>query len=183
MSDKDFRTRFENFKVEIDPDRIDDAVRQLTERTRNLVEQGRHVKVRLKYKGQPLMPDVPLPVFAAAEVAGLWTLGLMSALVFNLGAKAFLEVEFIHEASERVAEGQKHYQEGEIEAAEASYREALRMKPGDTSALYHLGVVLRVIGRTGEARECFVKAAEDLVHADGVRARDALDRLDRPKSL
>lgn len=183
MADKDNRTIFEDFKVEIDPERIDEAVRQLGERTKAMVEQGRHLKVRLKYKGRPLMPDVPLPVFAAAEVAGLWTLGLMQALVFNLGAKAFLEVEFIHEATERVAEGQKLYQEGEVEAAEAKYREALRMKPGDTAALYHLGVLLRVTGRKDEARECFAKAAEDVAHADGVRAAEALERLDRPKSL
>lgn len=179
MSDDKPKNPFENFKVEIDPDKIDESVRNLTDRIGQLVEQSRHIKVRIKYKGKPLTGDIPLRYFAAVEVATFWLGGLMQALVFNLAGKAFLEIEFIHEADERVVEGQKLYAEGEVEAAEAKYREALRMKPGDTSAHYHLGVLLRVTGRRDDAIASFQKAAQNPAHPDGVKAAEALDRLER----
>lgn len=168
---------FENFKVEIDPERIDDAVRSLGERVRALAEQGRHVKVRVKYKGKPLMQDIPLPVFAAAEVVSFWWAGLMQALVMNLGMKAFLEVEFIHEADEKVAEARVRFAEGDVEAAEFAYREALRMKPNDPAALYHLGVLLRVSGRKEEAIAALEKAAAATGHADAPRAAELLEKI------
>lgn len=184
MSDEKPKSAFENFRIEIDPDKIDESVRNLTDRLSQLVEQGRHVKVRLKYKGKPLMKDIPLPVLAAAQVAGFWYAGIMQALVLNLGVKAFLEVELIHEADGLVAEGQLRYAEGEVEAAEALYREALRMKPGDCAALYNLGVLQRVTGRREEATASFQKAAAVAGHPDAARAQEALDRLQRPgKSL
>ena len=70
MAEDRSRNPFEAFKVEIDPDRIDESVRALTDRLAQLVEQGRHVKVRLKYRGRPLMKDIPLSVVAAAQIAG-----------------------------------------------------------------------------------------------------------------
>lgn len=179
MPDDKARNPFESFKIEIDPERIDESVRAFGERMRQLVEQGRHYKVRLKYKGRTIAPDIPLPYFAAAEIAGFWYVGLLQVLVVNLGVKAFLEVEFVHEADELVAEGQKLYGEGEVEAAEAIYREALRIKPGDTSALYHLGVLLRVTGRKDDAVACFKKAAAAAEHPDGARAQEALGRLEK----
>lgn len=179
MPDEKPKNPFENFKVEIDPDKIDESVRNLTDRIGQLVEQSRHIKVRIKYKGKPLTGDIPLRYFAAAEVAGFWLGGLMQALVFNLAGKAFLEIEFIHDADERVVEGQKLYAEGEVEAAEAKYREALKMKPGDTSAHYHLGVLLRVTGRRDEAVANFQKAAANNTHPDGLKAAEALERLER----
>ncbi len=180
MSDEKSRNPFENFKVEIDPDRIDESVRNLTDRIGQLVEQSRHIKVRIKYKGKPLTGDIPLRYFAVAEVAGFWLGGILQALVFNLAGKAFLEIEFVHDAEGRVLEGQALFADGEVEAAEAKYREALKMKPGDTSAHYHLGVLLRVTGRRDEAVTNFEKAAANPTHPDGVKAQEALDRLNRP---
>jgi len=179
MAEDRSRNPFEAFKVEIDPDRIDESVRALTDRLAQLVEQGRHVKVRLKYRGRPLMKDIPLSVVAAAQIAGFWYAGIMQALVVNLGVKALLEVEFIHEADELVIEGQQRFGEGEVEAAEALYREALRMKPGDAAAHYNLGVLCRVTGRRDEAVANFEKAAAVPGHPDAARAADALDRLRR----
>lgn len=178
--DKDPRSLFEDFRIEIDPERIDEAVRTLTERMRALVEQGRYTKVRLKYKGKPLMPDLPLPLLAAAEVASFWSVGLMRALVMNLGLKTFLEVEFIHDAHEKVAQGQELFAAGEVEEAEARYREALRMKPGDPSAHYHLGVLLRVTGRKDEALASFEKVIAS-EHALADKAREAVESMSKAK--
>ena len=100
-------------------------------------------------------------------------------VVTNLGIKAVIDIEIVHEASNKVREGLDYWQDGEVELAEDKYREALRMKPGDTAAHYNLGVVSRVTGRKEEAREQFLAAAEDEEHDDGRRAREALGRMEK----
>ncbi len=173
------RYLFEDIRLEIDPENVNEAVRSLTEQVRRLVDQGRYTRVRLKYKGRPLMKDIPLGVFVASEAVTFWYAGLLRALVVNLGMRTMIEVEFIHDATEKVMEGVELYMAGEIEAAEAKYREALRMKPDDTAALYNLGVLLRVSARRDEALACFGKAAEDVEHPDGPKAAEALRRMKR----
>lgn len=175
---------FENFEMEFDPKQVDETLKALTVRIRQMVDQGRYTKVRLKYKGKALLPDVPLTVFLATEAMTLWYAGVLRALLVNFGARAIIEVEFIHDADEKVAEGIEMYMAGEVDAAEAKYREALRMKNDDGAALYHLGVLLRVTGRRDEALECFSQVAEMEGHPDAERAADALSRLRRgPRTL
>jgi len=178
------RQIFERFKVEIDPDQIDESVRTMTEKIRHLMDQGRYTKVRIKYKGKPLMPDIPLGVFVATEAITFWYAGLLRALVVNLGARTVIEVELIHDADERVDEGRDLFLQGEVEAAEERYREALQMAPEHTGALYSLGVLLRVTGRREEALEILRKAALDTEHPEGQKAQEALDRMERgPRTL
>ena len=178
------RQIFERFNVEIDPDQIDESVRTLTEKIRRLMEQGRYTKVRIKYKGKPLMPDIPLGVFVATEAITFWYAGLLRALVVNLGARTVIEVELIHDADERVEEGRAMFLEGEVDAAEERYREALQMAPDHTGALYSLGILLRVTGRRDEALELLRKAAEDTDSPDGQKAQEALERMERgPRTL
>ena len=189
MAERDPRTLFENpifenLKIEVDPERIDESVRNLTAQVRKLVDQGRYTKVRIKYKGKPLMKDIPLGVFVATEAVTFWYAGLLRALVVNLGVRTIIEVELIHDAEEKVAQGIALYMDGEVEAAEECYREALRMKQDDTAALYNLGVLLRVTGRRKDAIEALEKAALDKEHPDAARAQEVLDKLRRgPRTL
>ncbi|MFZ5478250.1 MAG: tetratricopeptide repeat protein [Myxococcota bacterium] len=164
---------------EVDPEQIDESLRKLRDQLKKLYDQGRYTKVRFKYKGKPLGPDVPMAALVAGEALSLALAGPLRFLVFNLGVKAFVEIEFLHEASERVREGQELFGEGEVDAAEAKYREALSMKEDDTSALYNLGVLLRVTGRRDEAIAAFEKAAKDGEHPDGVKAKEALEKMQR----
>jgi tetratricopeptide (TPR) repeat protein len=175
---------FEDFRIDIDPDKIDESVKNLQERLRRMVDQGRYTKVRLKYKGKALMPDIPFGIFMATEVASFWYGGLFRALVVNLGVKTFIEVELIHQADEKVREGIELYMNGEIESAEDKYREALKMKPGDVSALYNLGILLRVTGRRDEAMKALEEAAAAGGHPDADRAKEALEKMNRgPRTL
>jgi len=184
MADPQPKKLFENFRIEVDPERIDESVRNLTARVRELVDQGRFTKVRIKYRGKPLMKDIPLGVFVATEAITFWYAGLLTALVANLGVRAVIEVELVHDAAVRVAEGVKHYMDGEVELAEESYREALRMKPGDPSALYNLGVLLRVTGRRKDALGVLEQAAALSGHPDSVRAQEVLDKMKRgPRTI
>ena len=166
-------------RIEIDPERLDESIADLGEKIRGLYDQGRYTKVRLKYKGKQIGPDIPMGLVLAGEIAtALWA-GPLRLVVVNLGIKAIIDIELVHEASNKVREGLDYYADGEVELAEEKYREALRMKPGDIGALYNLGVVLRVTGRKDEAKECFLEAAEDEEHPDGKRAREALGRMEK----
>lgn len=169
----------ESWRWQIDPNAIDDSVRELVERGRKLLDEGRYTRVRLKYKGKPILPDIPLAALVAAEGVSLWLAGPLRLLVVNLGMKAFVEVELVHDAAERVREGQELFAAGEVDGAEARYLEALAMKDDDVSAHYHLGVLYRVTGRRDDAIAHLEQAAAGGDHGDAVRAREALDRINR----
>jgi tetratricopeptide (TPR) repeat protein len=176
---RQFKNPFEGFRLEVDPDAVDESVRNLTRRVRELVDQGRYTKVRISYKGKPLLRDIPMGVFLATEAVTFWWAGILSALVVNLGARTIIDVEFIHDAEGRVKEGQEAWMAGDVELAEEKYREALKMKPDHGPALYHLGILLRVTGRRKEALECLEKAAADEAFADRQKASDAVDKMKR----
>jgi tetratricopeptide (TPR) repeat protein len=168
-----------DFRLEIDPARVDEAVRTLTTKAKRLIDQGRHTRVRIKYRGKPLMGDIPMGVFVATEAATFWYTGMLRALVMNLGAKAFLDIEFIHEANEKNEEGRQLYMEGEVERAEVCFRAALEIDPEHKGAHYQLGILMRVLGRRTEAIHHLEKAASDPEHPDAAKAQKALDRIQR----
>jgi len=181
---RETRYLFDNFRLEIDPERMDEAVRTLGQQARNMLDQGRYTKVRIKYKGKQLIPDLPMGVFVATEALTFMYAGVIRALVVNLGVRTVVDVEFIHDADEKVIEGIDFYMVGEVVEAEACYREALRMRPDDTAALYNLGVLLRVTGRRDEAIACMEKAAMATEHPDAARAEEALEKLKKgPRTL
>ena len=166
------------FSFEIDPDRIEDTLAKLRDRVRESFVSGRYTKVRLSYRGKVLGPDIPLAVFLAGEGVAFWLLTPLAALLVNLGAKAILDVEFVHEADELVQEGLSAYLDGDLAVAERKYREALDRRPDDPSALYNLGTLLRVSGRKDEAREILRKAAMGPEgNPDVKRAAEALEKL------
>lgn len=176
------KSPFESFKVEIDPDRIEDTLESIRERVRDSFAAGRYTKVRLSYKGKTILPDIPLGIFLATEGVAFWLVSPLPALLVNLGAKAVLDVEFIHAADELVQEGLALYLDGELDAAEAKYRAALERREDDTSALYNLGTLLRVTGRKTEALETLRKAAMGPEgHPDVRRAAEAVERMENPK--
>lgn len=185
MSDEQPKKRpFDGFRVEIDPERIDDTLKQIRDRVRESFQASRYTKVRLSYKGKPIVPDIPLAVFLATEGVTFWLISPLPALLVNLGAKAFLDVEFVHEADELVQEGLSLYMDGELEAAEQKYRAALKKRPDDPTALYNLGTLLRVSGRREEAERTLRQAAMGPEgHPDVVRAAEALERIKGKRSL
>ncbi len=174
---------FRRFKIDVDPDRVDESVERLTEQVRKAVVRGRYTKVRILYKGKPLMRDIPLGVFVAAEAVSFWYAGLLRALVVNLGARTVLEVVFVHEADEDVLRGRDAYDSGEVSEAEAAFRAALEKEAEHTEALYRLGILLRVTGQRDEAIERLEAAATgDAPFA--ARATEALERMKRgPRTL
>jgi tetratricopeptide (TPR) repeat protein len=173
---------FAGFQFEIDPERIQDTLERLRARVSESFVAGRYTKVRLSYRGRALGPDIPLAVFLAGEGVAFWLLTPIAALLVNLGARAVLDVEFVHEADELVQEGLELYLAGELEAAEAKYRAALDRRPDDASALYNLGTLLRVAGRKDEALSTLRKAAMGTEgHPDVKRAAEAVEKMTAQK--
>lgn len=172
------RNPFAGFQFEIDPERIEQTLQRLRDRVTESFVAGRYTKVRLSYRGRAIGPDIPLAVFLAGEGVAFWMISPLAALLVNLGAKAVLDVEFVHEADELVQEGLQLYLDGEVEAAERKYREALDRRPDDPSALYNLGTLLRVAGRRDEALVVLRKAAMGPEgHPDVKRAAEAVEKL------
>jgi len=176
---------FAGFRIEIDPEKVEDTIKTVQERVRESIEAGRYTKVRLSYRGRALGPDIPLPVFLAAEGMTFWLMSPLLALLANLGARAVLDVQFVHEADELVQQGQEAYLEGELGTAEERYRQALDRRPNDPAALYNLATLLRVSERTDEALILLRKAAMGPEgHPDVKRAAEAIERMtSRGKSL
>ncbi len=173
---------FGGFRIEIDPESIEDTIRSIRNRVEDTVVATRYTRVRLSYRGSAIGPDIPLAVFLAAEGVAFWLLTPLPALLANLGTKAILDVEFIHEADELVQQGLAAYLEGELETAEEKYREALDRRPEDPAALYNLGTLLRVAGRNDEAARVLRQAAMGPEgHPDVRRAAEALEKLTNPK--
>jgi tetratricopeptide (TPR) repeat protein len=165
------------FKWEVDPQAIEASIKQLSERVRKLVDQGRYTRVRLLYKNKPLTPDIPLGALLAVEGLGVLLTGPLYVAIANLGVKAFVEVEFVHEADDRVKEGNDLFAAGEVDQAEARYREALSMKTDHVPARYHLGVLLRVTGRRDEAIACFEEVLNHPDYPEAARAAEALQKM------
>ena len=177
----DFQDILKRLRVEIDPDQIEKSIRDLGDKVRQVAADGRYTKVRIKFRGKTIIPDVPLSAFIAFEAVTFWYGGIIRALAVNLGMKTFIEIEFIHEGDELVAEGQALFVDGETEAAERKYREALSMRPQDPAANYHLGVLLRVLQRRDEAITCLEIAAAADEYENAEKAAQLIEKLKGPR--
>lgn len=186
-----WKNPFENLRFEVDPQKLDELSKNLRARLDEVrsrvsdgVETGRYTKVRLSYRGKQVGPDIPLAALLAGEGLALMALGPLWAIIGNLGAKAMLEVQVLHESDEFVAKGNDLYMAGETEAAERSYRDALERRRDDPTALYHLGVLLRVTGRNDEALSMLRKAAMGPEgHPEVVKAAELLQRMEGKRRL
>jgi len=168
---------YDRLRVPLDPAELEATLRGLPERLRRLVDDGRYSKVRVKFRGKQLLPDLPLGGVLAGELLAGLALPI-GALLVNIGAGAFLDIELLHEADGMVAAGQVKLADGEVEEAEALYRGALKLRPDDANALFHLGVLLRVSGRRDEAAAHFERVVA-IGGANAARAAEALDKLRR----
>lgn len=165
------------FRINLDPDNVEQTLQELSNRLNKQLARHRHSKVRLSYKGRPILEDLPIAVFLAGEAASFWWLGPLRVLLVNFGLRSFLDVELVNEADEHIAAGNAFYLDGEVEDAEQSYRRALVVRSGDPSALYHLGVLLRVTGRKDEAIDAFERSANWGEHPDAEKASQLLIKM------
>src|SRR5437868_9608815 len=156
---------------------LDGAFARVSEQARDLMAKGQHTRVRIKYRGKQIA-EAPIAVVAAAEVASFWWFGPLRVVLGHVVGKAVLDVEFVSNADQHVAEGRRWLQEGEVEKALAEFDKALAIDRRHAGAHLGRGIALKLRGDKASAREAFRQAEEcDPRSEAGREARRHLDNL------
>src|SRR5262245_25092047 len=126
--------------IEVDPSRIDATLSKLKEQLVAWANKGRYTKVRFKFRGKQLLPDLPLAAVVAAEGLTFYWGGILRALAANVVGKSVFQVEFINDSEKRVQAGKEALLSGDVDQALAHFREALSMDRDNAGAHLNVGV-------------------------------------------
>ncbi|HVO29356.1 MAG TPA: hypothetical protein VMV18_01415 [bacterium] len=166
------------FELGVDPEKIDEAITNLRKQVEKFIRRGFADKIRIKYKGKPLGPDIPVAYFLAAEGLAFWSAGILRVLLVNLGARALLTVELISSAVEHHAKGVERYMAGDVDGALAHFERAVESDEYHAASQRMLGTVLKLKGNLTGARVHLARAIElDPDGEDGRKARELLSEL------
>ena len=155
----------------------DEAFGTIREQAKDLMAKGQHTKVRIKFRGR-VLAELPIAVVAAAEVASWAAFGPFRLVIGHLLGKAVLDVEFISNADNHVAEGREWLADGEMEKALAAFDKALSIDRKSAGAHLGRGLALKLRGDRAGAKAAFEKAEECDLHGEaGREARRHLDNL------
>lgn len=158
-------------------DGLDGAFAKVSERARDLMAKGQHTRVRIKFRGRQIA-ELPIAVVAAAEVASFWWFGPLRVVLGHFVGKAVLDVEFVSNADQLVAQGKALLSDGEVDKAVAEFDKALAMDRRHAGALLGKGIALKLRGDRAAAKEWFEKAEDaDPRGEAGREARRHLDNL------
>jgi tetratricopeptide (TPR) repeat protein len=139
--------------------------------------KGQHTRVRIKFRGKQIA-EVPIAVVAAAEVASFWWFGPLRVVLGHVVGRAVLDVEFVSNADQHVAEGRRWLQEGEMEKALSEFDKALSIDRRHAGAHLGRGIALKLRGDKASARDAFREAEQcDPRSEAGREARRHLDNL------
>jgi hypothetical protein len=143
---------------EIDPKRIEEGLRKLREEVVHWANKGRYTKVRFKFRGKQLLPDLPIAAVAAAEGLTFYWGGILRALIFNVAGGSLIQVELVNDADKRVQAGKEALLAGDLDDALALFREALVMDRDNVGAHLNVGVALKLKGDREGALASFERA-------------------------
>lgn len=167
---------------EIDPAQIEDSLNELKERVLTWAKKGRYTKVRFKFRGKALLPDIPLAAVAAVEGATFYWAGLLRALVFNLAGRTLIDIELVNDSEKKIIQGKEALLAGDLDAALAAFEEAVEMDPDNPLVHLNHGIALKLQGDHDAARAALDEAAAlDPQGPTGGEARRLLSTL-RPAS-
>jgi tetratricopeptide (TPR) repeat protein len=130
--------------LEINTNQIEESIRQAVEKVQYWYNQGMIHKVRLKYKGKAILPDIPLSYFMLVQVATFFLTGVVRALAINLGTRVFFEVEMVNDAEEMLKRGRDLYLDGELDEAFSMFEEVIKMDKNYAEAYLYLGIIQRI---------------------------------------
>lgn len=160
--------------IDVQPGRVDEALRKVTDALRDWANTSRYTKVRFKFRGKPLLPDLPLAAVVAAEGLTFYWTGILRALLVNVAGRSVLDVELVNDSEQHVDKGKEELLNGEVERAIAEFRIALAKQRDNPRAHLNLGVALKLKGDRSAARGALEKARS--LDPDGPVGKDA-DRL------
>jgi hypothetical protein len=145
---------------EIDPKRVEESLRKLQQEVVHWANKGRYTKVRFKFRGKQLLPDLPLAAVVAAEGLSFYWGGILRVLIANVVGRSVLQVEFVNDADKRVQAGREALLSGDVDQALVLFREALSMDRDNPGAHLNVGVALKLKGNREGALAAFEKALE-----------------------
>jgi hypothetical protein len=156
---------------EIDPKRMEEGLRKLQGEMVHWANKGRYTRVRFKFRGKQLLPDLPLAAVVAAEGLTFYWGGILRMLIANVVGGSVFQVELINDAEKRVQAGKEALLSGDVDQALTLFREAVSMDRDLASAHLNVGVALKLKGDREGALEAFEKAREkDPEGAIGIEA-------------
>ncbi len=165
--------------VDVEPGRIEEMLHKLTTEVGALANKGRYTRVRFKFRGKQLLPDLPLAAVIAAEGLTFYWTGILRTLLVNVAGKSVLSVELVNDSGRFVQAGKEELIAGEVDRAIDAFRKALRMERDNPRAHLHLGAALRLKGQQSEAREALERARA--LDPNGEVGREAAELLRRMK--
>jgi tetratricopeptide (TPR) repeat protein len=145
---------------EIDPKKIEGSLNKLREQVVTLAKKGRYTKVRFKFRGKQLLPDIPLAAVVAVEGATFYWAGLLRVLVFTLAGRAVIDVELVNDSEKKLALGKEALLSGDLDEALKLFREASDMDVESPAVHLNLGIALKLKGDHPAARVALEKARD-----------------------
>jgi tetratricopeptide (TPR) repeat protein len=143
---------------EIDPSAIEDSLNELKERVVTWAKKGRYTKVRFKFRGKAVLPDIPLAAVAAVEGATFYWAGLLRALVFNLAGRTLIEIELVNDSEKKIMKGKEALLAGDLDEALVAFEEAVDMDPENPLVHLNQGIALKLKGDHDAARDALEEA-------------------------
>ena len=170
-------------RFEIKADRIEENVRQVVKRIQYWYRQGIIRKVRLKYKGKALLPDIPLSYFMLVQAASFFLAGIVRALAINVGARIFFEVEIVNDAEQQLKRAKELYLDGELDEAIQTLEEVILLDEDCAEAYLYLGIIHKVKKDYESASRYFLRAQKlEPAGKSGVEAVKNLKKLNPPRT-
>lgn len=145
---------------EIDPKRMEEGLRKLQGEVVHWANKGRYTRVRFKFRGKQLLPDLPLAAVMAAEGLTFYWGGILRVLIANVVGGSVFQVELVNDAEKRVQAGKEALLSGDVDQALVLFREAVSMDRDLPSAHLNVGVALKLKGDRTGALAAFEKARE-----------------------
>ncbi|QSQ11258.1 tetratricopeptide repeat protein [Myxococcus landrumensis] len=143
---------------EIDPKRMEEGLRKLQGEVVHWANKGRYTRVRFKFRGKQLLPDLPLAAVVAAEGLTFYWGGILRVLIANVVGGSVFQVELVNDAEKRVQAGKEALLSGDVDQALELFREAVSMDRDLASAHLNVGVALKLKGDREGALAAFEKA-------------------------
>jgi len=167
---------------EIDPKGIEQSLAKLKDQIVYWAKKGRYTKVRFKFRGKQVLPDMPLAAVAAAQGVTFWWAGLLRTLVFSLAGGTVLNVELVNDSEKKVASGKEQLLAGELDKAISIFKEARQMDIDSPNVHLNLGVALKLKGELLAARASLEKAQKlDPRGPIGAEAERVLAGIPKPQ--
>ena len=165
------RPKNASIPFEFDPARVEESFAKLKRQLSAWAKKGRYSKVRIKFRGKQILPDLPLAAAIAVEGATFYWSGLFRTLLLNIAGKSFLEVELVNDSGALIQEARAAILSGDLAVALRLLDRAAAIDERNAEVHLQRGVARKLHGDRSGARESFTHAIE--LQPDGVSGREA----------